>query len=278
MTVVLENQAALHNFLSAQNSKKLALVPTMGNLHAGHIQLMQIAKQHADCVVASIFVNPTQFAANEDLDRYPRTFQADLEKLRAAGVDAVFFPDVATMYPEGIDETFLVTPPADLSQILCGQARPTHFQGVATVVLKLFLLIRPDIAVFGEKDFQQLAVIRQLNKAFFTNIEIIGAPIVREPSGLALSSRNQYLSETGKQTAALIFQQLSASKTRLLAGEQAQKVLLDAKQTLTKAGFLVDYFELANRHSLKAQTQPQDGILLAAARIENTRLIDNLLI
>lgn len=277
MTQILKTVADVRNFRDALNSKILGFVPTMGNLHDGHLSLMRIAQQHADVTLVSIFVNPTQFAPDEDLDAYPRTFEADLQKLQCIGVDAVFFPEEQVIYPHGRDSTLLIEMPAEMTDILCGLGRPTHFQGVATVVTKLFQIVSPDIAVFGEKDFQQLAIIRRLNEELFMHIEVLSGNIIREESGLALSSRNQYLSDEAREQATWLSKTLQMCRTRLLHGEPHQTVLADGRQTLNQQGIDVEYLDFRDTETLAQH--PDDikrGVLLVAGRIGSTRLIDNL--
>lgn len=276
MTKILKTLADVRQFQQDNLGKTIGFVPTMGNLHDGHLSLMKIAQSKADLSVASIFVNPTQFAPNEDLDSYPRTFDADLEKLQAIGVDAVFFPTVEVMYPYGQCDTISIEMPTAMTNILCGVNRPTHFQGVATVVAKLLQIIRPTVAVFGEKDFQQLAIIRRLVAELFIDVEIIGGEIVREDSGLAMSSRNQYLSVEQRQTATALSQTLVWCRDELLAGKNTDKVLKKGREKLYNVGFKVDYLDLRDITTLTDNPALENGILLVAARLGKTRLIDNL--
>jgi pantoate--beta-alanine ligase len=257
----------------AQESS-IAFVPTMGNLHEGHLDLMRIARQRGECVVASIFVNPLQFGPNEDFDKYPRTLQADCDKVRGLA-DVVFAPSVEEMYPE--KQTIFVEPPPIASE-LCGAFRPGHFRGVATVVLKLFNLVQPQVAIFGKKDYQQLAVIRQMATQFNLPIEIVGAETFRAPDGLALSSRNQYLSGEERTKATLLSQILSKVRDGLVAGEAGYaKLEREASAALAKAGWKVEYVSVRRQADLGI---PQEGerklVVLAAARLGATRLIDNL--
>ena len=260
---------------------QVGFVPTMGNLHAGHVALVALAKQHASCVVVSIFVNPMQFGAGEDFASYPRTLEADCEKLSQVGADIVFAPSVQEMYPDadaqGLHQTMTITPPP-LANSLCGASRPGHFAGVATVVMKLFNIVQPDVAVFGKKDFQQLMVIRSLVKQFNLPIQIIAADTMREASGLAMSSRNGYLSDVQKDQAAQLYQSLQQISQALKAGHADWGDLLDdVKQTLTQAGWQVDYLEIRNALNLTpALPIDKDCVVLVAAKIGNTRLIDNL--
>jgi len=253
----------------------------MGNLHAGHIHLVQLAKQHADCVVVSIFVNPLQFGANEDLANYPRTLEADFEKLSAAGADFVFTPSVAELYPnydgKNLNQTMTIALPA-IADMLCGASRPGHFAGVATVVAKLFNLIQPQIAVFGQKDFQQLFVIRELVNQFNYPVEIIAGETVREASGLALSSRNGYLSETARASANQLNQALQGIVASLKNGNTNFNQLENlAVQQLTNFGWLVDYISVRSADTLlPATTDDKNLVVLGAAKLDKTRLIDNI--
>lgn len=257
--------------------QRIALVPTMGNLHAGHIRLVSTARQHADLVVTSIFVNPLQFGANEDLDSYPRTLAADQQQLAAAGCDLVFAPSERDIYPRGRDAHTLVTVPG-LSELYCGATRPGHFDGVTTVVCKLFNIVQPDVAIFGEKDFQQLAIIRRMCVDLDIPVEIVGVPTERAPSGLALSSRNGYLSEEERQRAAALQSTLQQLATRLKSGANNYSILeSEALQTLEQQGFRGDYLRIVNRHTLQpAGANDKALIILAAAWMGPARLIDNL--
>jgi pantoate--beta-alanine ligase len=253
----------------------IALVPTMGALHAGHMALIEEAKQRADKVVASIFVNPTQFGAGEDLDRYPRREEQDARMLEQAGCDLLWLPSVADIYPQGFATTVHV---GGISDRWEGEARPGHFDGVATVVAKLLLSVRPDVALFGEKDFQQLAVIRRMVADLNIPVSIIGVATVREPDGLALSSRNAYLSPDERRRAIALPTALAEAREALLSGATAAAALRGAKQALIDAGFLkVDYLALVDAATLEPLDQPGGEMrLIAAATIGTTRLIDNL--
>ncbi|TDQ39354.1 pantoate--beta-alanine ligase [Thiopseudomonas denitrificans] len=259
------------------NGRRIAFVPTMGNLHAGHMSLIATARQHADFVVASIFVNPLQFGPNEDLDSYPRTLAADQDKLAAAGCALLFTPTDALMYPNGMDNHCLVHVP-EVSEGLCGGSRPGHFDGVATVVTKLFNMVQPDLAVFGEKDYQQLTVIRKMVSELNIPVQIIGAPIVRDSDGLALSSRNGYLDAAQRKTAPALHGCLQQSVARIRSGRRDYAALLQqAAQELTEAGMQPDYLELREADSLQpANADSRRLVMLAAAFLGNTRLIDNI--
>ena len=254
----------------------VALVPTMGALHAGHIALVTLAKKREARVVVSIFVNPTQFAPHEDFSKYPRTFEADVAKLAAAGADAVFHPDPEEMYPEGFCTTVSLRGPATAG--LEDRFRPTHFQGVASVVAKLLLQCLPDVAIFGEKDFQQLAVIRQMVRDLDIPVEILGAPTVREADGLAMSSRNAYLSEQERAVAPVLHRSMKKAATRIRDGEAVEAALVAARTAIAQAGFELDYLEVRDAGSLaEVKCRYRKGLrMLIAARLGRTRLIDNI--
>ena len=256
------------------DERAIAFVPTMGNLHEGHLALMREARQHGTCVVASIFVNPLQFGPNEDFDRYPRTLDADCEKLRGF-VDVVFAPAVAEMYPQ--QQTLFVEPPA-IANELCGAARPGHFRGMATVVLKLLNIVQPQVALFGKKDYQQLHIIRQMVAQLNLPIKIIGGATVHAADGLALSSRNQYLNETERSIAPQLYRLLQAMRLSLLQGGQDREQLQQqAIQALSRDGWIVDYVSLRNQVNLQvANASDVDLVILAAAKLGNTRLLDNI--
>lgn len=259
--------------------KQIGFVPTMGNLHAGHVSLVEIAAQRADFVVASIFVNPLQFGAGEDLDKYPRTLAADQEKLLAAGCHLLFHPDVAEIYPHGMGDQTRVSVPG-VSEGLCGASRPGHFEGVATVVTKLFNMVQPDLAVFGEKDYQQLAVIRALVQDLNMPIQIIGAPTQRAEDGLALSSRNGYLSDEQRATAPALYRGLQTIAEELRRGARDYARLIETTQAQQRtAGFIPDYLEIRNAVNLRpAQVDDHHLVILTAAQLGSTRLIDNLVV
>ena len=255
---------------------RVGFVPTMGNLHAGHYSLVELARRHADRVVSSVFVNPTQFGPNEDFTRYPRTPEQDTSGLAAAGCDVLWLPDVAAMYPFGVELAARVQVPG-VSAVLEGAHRPGHFDGVCTVVTRLFNQVQPDVAVFGRKDYQQLAVIRQLVADLQFPIEIVGGEIVREPNGLAMSSRNQYLDTSARAIAPEIHRTLQAMREAVWAGMPVQQVESDASARLRAHGFEVDYAAV-RRDDLAEPGGTASGALVAlvAARIGGTRLIDNL--
>ena len=262
-----------------QAGKRIGFVPTMGNLHNGHMRLVDIARQHCDFVVASIFVNPMQFNDPKDLERYPRTLEADQVLLIKHQCDVLFYPQVEEMYPLGMALQTKVSVPG-VSEGLCGGARPGHFDGVATVVSKLFNMVQPDQAFFGEKDYQQLAVIRKMVSDLCMNISITGVPTCREDSGLAMSSRNGYLSAAEKQQAAFIYQTLQGLADALHTGAQDFSALSQqAAQALAKQGFKPDYVEIRNAQTLQPAS-PGDTqlVILIAAFLGNARLIDNLVV
>jgi pantoate--beta-alanine ligase len=254
----------------------VALVPTMGALHAGHIALVTLARTRGARVVVSIFVNPTQFAPHEDFSKYPRTFEADIAKLAAAGADAVFHPAPAEIYPDGFCTSVALRGPATAG--LEDRFRPTHFQGVATVVAKLLLQCLPDVAIFGEKDFQQLAVIRQMARDLDIPVEILGAPTVREADGLAMSSRNTYLSESERAVAPVLHRSMQKAAARIRDGEAIDAALAAARTAVAQAGFELDYLEVRDADSLaEVKGRHRKGLrMLIAARLGRTRLIDNI--
>ncbi|WP_374323967.1 pantoate--beta-alanine ligase [Aquipseudomonas alcaligenes] len=272
---VLELRAAVAR--ARGEGKRIAFVPTMGNLHEGHVALVEKAGQRADFVVASIFVNPLQFGPNEDLAKYPRTLVADQEKLVAAGCQLLFHPDVEEMYPHGQEGQTRVSVPG-VSEGLCGGSRPGHFEGVATVVTKLFNMVQPDLAVFGEKDFQQLAVIRTLVRDLNMPIQIIGEPTVRAEDGLALSSRNGYLSAEQRAAAPALYRTLQQLASAIRDGNRDFAQLIEAGQaSLVSAGFRPDYLEIREASSLRpAKANDTQLVILGAAFMGTTRLIDNL--
>lgn len=254
--------------------RRIAFVPTMGFLHEGHGSLMQIGRKHADRLVVSIFVNPTQFGPNEDLSKYPRDFERDHALCQAESVDAIFYPDAAEMYPAGSQTWVDVT---ELTQEHCGASRPGHFRGVTTVVTKLFLAVKPHVAVFGEKDYQQLAVIRQMVRDLNFDLEIIGGPTVREADGLAKSSRNKYLSPDERARALALSQGLREAQAALTSGNHSGAGLRAiVERKLVAAGFTIDYVHLVDPVTLRNVDVVGDrAVMLIAAKIGATRLIDN---
>ncbi|RUO20368.1 pantoate--beta-alanine ligase [Aliidiomarina iranensis] len=267
-----------------QTNASVAFVPTMGNLHQGHLRLVEHARTLADKVVVSIYVNPLQFGANEDLDSYPRTLQADMEKLLAAGADAVFTPSTSVVYPRGLEEQTFVEVP-NLSNELCGASRPGHFRGVATVVCKLFNMVQPDYAVFGKKDYQQLLVIRLLAEDLSLPITIIGVATERAEDGLALSSRNGYLNAAQRQQAAKIYAIMQTAKQSLQQCDQPfdqdsdsiKHIEQQSQQALKAAGFTPDYVSIRRQQDLAPATSGDKAlVILVAAYLGKTRLIDNL--
>jgi len=256
--------------------ESIAFVPTMGNLHAGHASLIGAAHLHGRRVVASVFVNPLQFGPNEDYAAYPRTPEADSALLTEQGVDVLFLPTVAEMYPEGVAGSTIVDVPG-LSEILCGAFRPGHFQGVATVVVKLLNLVQPDTAIFGEKDYQQLTIIRRSIEDLCLPVKIVGAPTVRADDGLALSSRNRYLSAEERLVAPTVYRALDAARRRLEAGDtDLAAIEREGLETLRAAGMRTDYFEVRAAGTLsEPRGRDVDVVVLAAARLGRARLIDN---
>ncbi|HLW04996.1 MAG TPA: pantoate--beta-alanine ligase [Azoarcus sp.] len=255
---------------------RVAFVPTMGNLHEGHIALMREARKHADTVVASIFVNRLQFGQGEDLGRYPRTFSADCEKLRAADVDLLFAPDEPVMYPE--PQRYFIEPAPAQAGILEGEFRPGHFAGVATVVFKLFAIVQPDVAVFGKKDYQQLMVISNMVREFALPITIARGDTVRDSDGLALSSRNGYLSASERIEAPTLYRELTAIRDAVRLGDQDFLHLeTTAMERLEKRGWKPDYIAVRRQSDLQPPVSEHDPlVVLAAAKLGTTRLIDNL--
>jgi pantoate--beta-alanine ligase len=274
--------AELRETLGAERKAghRIAFVPTMGNLHEGHLDLVRHAQQLAEIIVVSIFVNPLQFGANEDLDNYPRTEAEDQRKLLALGVDYVFLPSVEEMYPAGEDAATRVTVPESMGSILCGQSRPIHFEGVTTVVCKLFNMVQPDVAVFGRKDRQQLAIIRKMAHDLCIPVQIEGVDTRREDDGLAMSSRNNYLSEKERKTAHILYKTLVETKDKLLYNKdilsQFAQIESDAKAQLEAHGFKPDYFSVLDAETLSTLHEGSSEVaVFAAAYLGNTRLIDN---
>ncbi len=259
--------------------KSIGFVPTMGYLHEGHLSLMRIARSKCDVLVASIFVNPTQFAPNEDLDAYPRDFARDEMLCEREKVDILFYPSSDDVYPESFRTEVRVH---DLGDVLCGASRPTHFAGVTTVVAKLFNIVKPDIAVFGRKDAQQAVIIRRMTADLNFDVEIVLGPIVREADGLAMSSRNKYLSVAERETAPVLYRALSEAKSAIEAGEMTDSedvIELIRSKILSAGDFRIDYIAVADPDSLEPVEKIQGKVLvLIAARIGSTRLIDNILV
>jgi pantoate--beta-alanine ligase len=260
-------------------NQRLGFAPTMGNLHTGHIELINVAKQRSDLVVASIFINPMQFRGNEDLDAYPRTLEEDLAKLEAAGTAAVFTPTTTDIYPDGLSQHTAVDVPG-LTDVLCGASRPGHFRGVTTVVSKLLGIVRPHVAAFGAKDLQQVLVIKKMVRDLSINTEIEVVPTVREADGLAMSSRNSYLSHDERALAPLFSRTLEETAKRVAdSGSDIKTVVAEGKAILTDAGFVVDYLEARHTHDLsEASSLNQETAIFGAAFLGTTRLIDNRLV
>ncbi|QER40507.1 pantoate--beta-alanine ligase [Acinetobacter suaedae] len=268
-------QGLTASLASARSSKKMiGFVPTMGNLHEGHLTLVRAAKKICDVVVVSIFVNPIQFGVGEDFDSYPRTLEQDSRLLAEVGCDIIFAPSVEQMY--GTQPRLTNISVGQITDDLCGKSRPGHFDGVAVVVTKLFNIVQPDYAFFGQKDYQQLAVIRQLVQDLNIPLEVIGVPIVRAEDGLALSSRNGYLTPEQRAIAPKIYQLLKQAEQQLRQGEMLEQVLANISTELTQAGFVVDYVEARQTNLQPIAQFDQDLVLFVAAKLGSTRLIDNL--
>ncbi len=279
---IARSSAELRQCLAQARSagRRIGFVPTMGNLHAGHYSLLRMAREQAQCVVASVFVNPTQFGPNEDFARYPRTPEADAAGLREHGCDVLFLPSVETLYPFGVQAATRISV-ATVTQTLEGAIRPGHFDGVATVVARLFNLVQPDMAVFGQKDYQQLLVIRRMVRDLAFAIDIVAAPIVREANGLAMSSRNQYLDAAARDRAGAIHATLKEMAAAVHAGSTDWAAIEGrARQALEQAGLVPDYAVLRRAEDLGEPVagQREDRVALIAARSGSTRLIDNLLL
>jgi pantoate--beta-alanine ligase len=257
----------------------IALVPTMGNLHRGHIRLVELALERAERIVVSIFVNPMQFGPSDDFARYPRTLEKDCEALARAGAHLVFAPDAGQMYPDGTERSSAVDVPR-LDGILEGRSRPGHFRGVATVVAKLFNIATPDVAIFGQKDYQQLLVIRQMTRDLCLPVEIVAAPIMRDDDGLALSSRNQYLSADERGRAPALHRCLLAARQRIVDGDRHwQDIESAALDSLASDGFEPDYFSIRSAEDLGPPgIESRQLVLVVAARLGTTRLIDNVIV
>ena len=262
-----------------QHGDHIALVPTMGNLHAGHISLVELAREHAERVVVSIFVNPTQFGEGEDFEEYPRTLERDTRRLKTSAADLIFAPSVETMYPFGLKDATIVSVPR-LTENFCGASRPGHFDGVTSVVARLFGLVQPDSAIFGQKDYQQQLVIRHMSRDLNLPVAIITGETVREKDGLAMSSRNQYLTDDERTNAAVLFQVLSGVGNELQNGRRNYEELeAESIATLSDAGFDVDYFSIRRAQNLEIPDRDCDElVVLAAAQLGNARLIDNTVI
>jgi pantoate--beta-alanine ligase len=262
-----------------QHGDRIALVPTMGNLHSGHLALVKLAREHAERVVVSIFVNPTQFSEEEDFDEYPRTMERDTRRLKKPAADLIFAPEVETMYPFGLTNATTISVPR-ITENFCGASRPGHFDGVTSVVARLFALVQPDVAVFGQKDYQQQLVIRHMSQDLSLPISIITAETVRESDGLAMSSRNLYLSNEERQKAPTLYKVLSDVGTKLQDGRRDFEALeTESVAKLTEAGFNVDYFAI--RRALNLETPDRDCdelVVLVAAHLGRARLIDNIVI
>ena len=271
-TTIQGLSASLNSARSAR--KMIGFVPTMGNLHEGHLNLVREARKLCDVVVVSIFVNPIQFGPHEDFDNYPRTLEQDSHLLAEVGCDIVFAPSVEQMY--GTHPRLTNIRVGEITNDLCGLQRPGHFDGVAVVVTKLFNIVQPNYAFFGQKDYQQLAVIKQLVRDLNMPIEVIGVSIARAEDGLALSSRNGYLTQQHRQTAPVIYQSLKNAEQELHVGKALHQVLADIKTQLTDAGFVIDYVEARSPMLQKVEQFDQDIIVFIAAKLGNTRLIDNL--
>ena len=264
---------------SLATDQRVGFAPTMGNLHAGHIELINVVKQQSDVVVASIFVNPMQFGGNEDLDAYPRTLEVDLAKLEAAGTAAAFTPATTDIYPDGVSQHTAVDVP-ELTDVLCGASRPGHFRGVTTVVSKLLGIVRPHVAAFGAKDLQQVLVIKKMVRDLSINTEIEVVPTVRESDGLAMSSRNGYLSHDDRKLAPLFSLTLAETAKRVAeSGSDIETAIAESKAILTEAGFIVDYLEARRTHDLSAASSlNQETAIFGAVFLGTTRLIDNRII
>ena len=271
---IKDMQALLNNQREQKN--KIAFIPTMGNLHEGHLSLIEIAKTYAEFIVVSIFVNPTQFNEDEDFDVYPRTIKSDLSKLKDIDIDLVFLPEISTIYPYGIDVSTQIIVPR-LSQELCGKIRPGHFNGVTSVVLRLFNIIEPDFAVFGQKDYQQKILLEFMTKDLLLEIRILDGPTIREKDGLAMSSRNQLLSSSARSSAKDLYLILQQAKQSVQMQDMSFSLIEDRSiKTLEEHGFMVDYFSIREKKYLvKPNKKDKELIILASAKIENVRLLDN---
>jgi pantoate--beta-alanine ligase len=276
---VFRHIAPLRHQLNAERDtgKRIAIVPTMGNLHEGHLQLIRRAHDEADVVVATIFVNRLQFGLNEDWDQYPRTFEADCAKLDQEKCHYLFFPEETEMYPNGMDQQTRVICPA-MTDILCGASRPGHFEGVTTVVTKLFNIVEPDVAIFGQKDYQQLAIIRRMVADLCIDVELVGAPVARDTDGLALSSRNAFIDEDERPYANQLYKTLCWMRDRIISGERDYRDLeAQAKKQINAVGFRVDYLSVCNAQNLDLAVDDDRNLaILGALFTAHARLIDNL--
>lgn len=261
------------------NDEHVALVPTMGSLHAGHLALVELAREHAERVVVSIFVNPTQFGEGEDFDKYPRTLERDKRRLKSASADLIFAPEVDTVYPFGIENATIISVPG-LTENFCGASRPGHFDGVTTVVARLFAMVQPDVAVFGQKDYQQQLVIRRMCEDLSLPVSVITSETIREEDGLAMSSRNVYLNDEQRTTAAMLYEQLSSVGHELQNGRRNFDDLAStAEKNLQQAGFGVEYFAIRRALNLEIPDRDCDDlVVLAAAQLGEARLIDNIVV
>jgi len=278
---VIHSKDELAELLSEwrHNDEHVALVPTMGNLHAGHVALVEFAREHAERVVVSIFVNPTQFGEDEDFDEYPRTLERDQRRLKMSAADVIFAPSVETVYPFGTSNPTTISVPV-LTENFCGASRPGHFDGVTTVVARLFSLVQPDVAVFGQKDYQQQLVLRRMAEDMNLPVSIVTSKTVREDDGLAMSSRNSYLTEEQRAIAPLLYKAISSVGDDLQNGRRDFVELESAaKQVLQDAGFEVDYFDIRRAQNLEIPDRDCDElVVLAAAQLGEARLIDNIIV
>jgi pantoate--beta-alanine ligase len=262
-----------------QNGDHIALVPTMGNLHAGHVSLVELAREHAEKVVVSIFVNPSQFGEDEDFDEYPRTLERDTRRLKKPAADLIFAPNFETMYPFGLEDATSVSVPR-ITENFCGASRPGHFDGVTSVVARLFGLVQPDTAIFGQKDYQQQLVIRHMSLDLNLPVKIITGETIREKDGLAMSSRNQYLDDDERANASVLYQVLSGVAEELQSGRQNYEELeSESIKALSDAGFSVEYFSIRRAQNLQIPDRDCDElVVLVAAKLGNARLIDNIVV
>lgn len=277
MTVLVDGIDELRASVAAwrRDGLRIGFVPTMGNLHAGHLALVDLARERCDRVVASLFVNPTQFGPGEDYERYPRTLDADMVGLQLHACDIAFAPSVQAMYPLGLTQAHRLLP-TGLADVLCGRHRPGHFDGVLTVVARLFNLVQPDLAVFGEKDFQQLRLVERMTLDMGYGLDIMRAPIVREPDGLAMSSRNRYLDADERARAATLRATLVALGQGWAQHRPVAALESEGRERLQAAGFVVDYMEIRREDDLAPVSKERDGVrIFAAAKLGSTRLIDN---